>query len=333
MATPGRLAARIRSTLHPEGFHGDRARSGFFEGWYVKLVSADRRHRLAVIPGVFLGLDGDDEAFVQVLDGPTGRSWYQRYDRSQFSAATGRFDVRVGPNHFTSDGAVLDVPEAQLRGQVRFAGALEPWPVSVRSPGVMGWYAWMPFMECYHGVLSFDHGLAGSLSLAGEPMDLDGGRGYLEKDWGRAFPSAYVWMATNHFEQPGTSLSASVAMIPWLRGEFRGFIVGLRHDGRLHEFTTYGGSRTTALSIDEGHIRWDLRSRSRWTLELVAERRQGGLLHAPVRTAMHRRVHETLDASVQVRLRNPAGRTVLDGLGHAAGLEVHGDLDRLLTAR
>ena len=21
----------------------------------------------------------------------------------------------------------------------------------------MGWYAWVPFMECYHGVLSLDH--------------------------------------------------------------------------------------------------------------------------------------------------------------------------------
>lgn len=333
MTTPVRLPARVRSTLHPEGFHGAGRRRGFFEGWYVKLVSADRAHRLAVIPGVFLGLDGDDEAFVQVLDGASGRSWYQRYERSALRAATDGFDVSVGPNRFTSRGVLLDVPAAGLHGEVRFTDPLVPWPVTLRSPGVMGWYAWVPFMECYHGVVSLDHGLAGSLVLDGEPVDLDGGRGYLEKDWGRAFPSAYVWMATNHFTRPGTSLTASVAMVPWLRGQFRGVIVGLWHEGRLHRFTTYGGARTTALAVDEEQVRWSLRSRRGWTLDLVAERRQGGLLHAPVRTSMHRRVHETLDAVVRLRLRGPSGATALEDTGHAAGLEVHGDLDRLLAAR
>lgn len=139
----------------------------------------------------------------------------------------------------------------------------------------MGWYAWMPFLECYHGVVSFDHGLAGTLERDGEPVPFDGGRGYLEKDWGRAFPAGYVWMQTNHFAQPGTCLTASVALIPWLRGEFRGFIVGVRHQGELHQFATHTGARTTSLDIDDDQVRWSLRSRRGATLDLVAERRSG----------------------------------------------------------
>ena len=333
LLTPGRLAARVRSTLHPQGFHGSGETSGFFEGWYVKLVSADRRSRWAVIPGVFLGVDGGDEAFVQVLDGATGQSWYHRYDRSQFRARDDDLDVTVGPNRFTAAGVILDLPDAGLRGQVRFTEPLAPWPVRVWAPGIMGWYAWVPFMECYHGVLSFDHALAGALERNGELISFDGGRGYLEKDWGRAFPSGYVWMQTNHFGQPGTCLTASIAMIPWLRGEFRGFIVGVRSEGELHAFTTYNRARTTSLQLDDDHVRWSVRSRRGWTLDLVAGRQRGGLLHAPARTQMHRRVEETLDASVQVRLADPTGRVVLDDTGHCAGLEVHGDLDRLLAAR
>ena len=69
----------LGSTMRPDGYHGVHARAGFFEGWYVKLVSADRMVRLAVIPGIFLGVDDSadrrDEAFVQVLDVVTGRSW------------------------------------------------------------------------------------------------------------------------------------------------------------------------------------------------------------------------------------------------------------------
>jgi hypothetical protein len=327
------LTTRIRSTLHPEGFHGTGESSAFFEGWYVKLVSADRRHRWAVIPGVFLGLAGGDEAFVQVLDGSTGQSWYQRYDTSEFGARIDSFDVTVGPNRFTADGVILDVPDAGLRGQVRFTDPLDPWPVRAWAPGIMGWYAWMPFLECYHGVISFDHALAGNLEREGEPISFDGGRGYLEKDWGRAFPSGYVWVQTNHFARPGTCLTGSIAVIPWLRGEFRGFIVGVRHAGDLYRFATHTGARTTSLDIDDDHVRWALRSRRGATLALVAERQRGGLLHAPVRTQMHRRVEETLDARVSVRLTDAAGRVILEDTGHCAGLEVHGDLDRLLRLR
>ena len=335
----GTLSSHIRSTLHPEGFHGGTESAGFFEGWYVKLVSADRMQRWAVIPGVFLGADTargpdnprTDEAFVQVLDGSTGRSWYQRYDRSVFTARDDTFDLTVAGNRFTSQGIVLDIPDARLRGEVHFTDPLAPWPVHPWAPGIMGWYAWVPFMECYHGVVSFDHGLRGTLTLDGETLGFDGGRGYIEKDWGRAFPAGYVWMQTNHFATPGTCLTASVALIPWLRGEFRGFIVGLRREGILHTFATYTGASTTSLGIDDEHVRWQLRSRRGATLDLRAERRAGGLLHAPVRTEMHRRVEETLDARVHVRLADRHGRVAFDGTGECAGLEVHGELDRLLA--
>ena len=67
-------------------------------------------------------------------------------------------------------------------------------------------------------------------------------------------------------------------------------------------------------------------------LELTADRPRGGLLHAPVRTEMHRRVEETLDATIRVRLLDPSGQVLLDDVGRCGGLEVHGDLDRLLAA-
>ena len=76
----------VTGVLHPEGFHGAGVTSSYFEGWYSKLVSADRRARFAVIPGVFLDPQGDGEAFVQVLDGATGESWYHRYDLAEFGA-------------------------------------------------------------------------------------------------------------------------------------------------------------------------------------------------------------------------------------------------------
>ncbi|WP_353827259.1 tocopherol cyclase family protein [Agromyces sp. SYSU T0242] len=334
MRTP---AQWLRGVRHPEAFHGHGVRRGFFEGWYVKLVSSDRRHRWAVIPGVFRGLDehdgARDEAFVQVLDGLTGRSWYHRYPVDAFSASAHGFEVAVGGNRFDSTGVTLDTP--QLRGRLDYTGPMQPWPVTLREPGIMGWYGLVPFMECFHGIVSFGHGLTGTLDVEGTAVVFDGGRGYIEKDWGRAFPSGYVWMASNHIdhaagEHPDASLIASVAIIPWLKGSFRGSIVGLRHGDRLHRWTTYNGSEERRLEIDDSHVRWSV-SGPDGLLELEAERVRGGLLHAPLRTAMHRRVEETLDARIRLRHLAPDGRVLLDGVAECAGLEVFGDTERMLA--
>ena len=331
--------AYLRGARHPEAFHGRGAGRPFFEGWYVKLVSADRAHRWAVIPGVFRG-DGRgdmpaDEAFVQVLDGVGGRAWYHRFDLEEFAASDRRFEVRVGANTFDPEGVTLDLP--QLRGRISYATPLQPWPVTFREPGIMGWYGLVPFMECFHGVVSFGHDLNGTLQVEGEQVAFGGGRGYIEKDWGQAFPAGYVWLASNHIDPVGggatdASLVASVAIIPWLRGSFRGSIVGLRHGGRLHRWTTYNRSRERSLVIDDDRVRWSMEGPD-GRLELEAERVRGGLLHAPLRTAMHQRVEETLDARVIIRHTDAAGRVLLEGVGECAGLEVFGDTARLLALR
>lgn len=333
------------SVLHPAGFNGAAAlrrhargatsRGSFFEGWYVKVVSADLSVRLAVIPGVFLSDDGRiAEAFVQVLDGISGRTAYHAFPLAEFRADTHRFDVQVGANRFTEDGIRLDLPG--LRADVRF-GPLVPWPVTAREPGAMGWYAWVPTMECYHGVVSLDHALAGWVDLGPGQVDVGGGRGYIEKDWGTAFPQGYVWMQSNHFDEPGVCLVASTALIPWRGTAFRGDLVGLRLPegpaAGLHRFTTYTRARTRMLEVDDEHVTWQLAGVRGARLELRASvgGRTTGLLHAPVRTEMHQRVAETLDGTVEVRLLDAGGATLFEGTGQCAGVEVHGTIDRLLA--
>jgi tocopherol cyclase len=317
------------SILHPEGFHGTGLTRRYFEGWYVKVVSADRARRWAIIPGLFLSPEGKAEAFVQVLDGVSARTWFVPYAREDFQAEEHRFEVRVGGSRFSADGFTLAGPELPLTGEVRFS-ELTPWPVSWRSPGIMDWYAYVPFMECYHGVVSLHHRLTGELRTQdGERVSLDGGTGYVEKDWGQAFPAGYVWLHSNTFAQERVCLVASIAIIPWLFTSFPGFIVGLWLDGTLHRFATYTGAVSRSVAIDDREVRWELEDRT-FRLSLTAERRRGGLLHAPVRTEMHKRVEETLDSRVHVRLVEKRGGAVrFEGVGECAGLEVHGDLDRL----
>lgn len=326
--------ALLRGVRHPEAYHGRGITKEFFEGWYIKLVSKDLTQRWAVIPGIFRGIadnDADsvkDEAFVQVLDGLTGRAWYHRYDISEFEASDDQFQVRVGPNTFGPKGVHLETE--QLTGDITFTSALDPWPVTLLEPGAMGWYGHVPFMECFHAVVSFGHGLAGDLNTEGTKHSFTGGHGYIEKDWGKAFPDGYIWMATNHIDTaPDASLIGSVAIIPWLGGAFRGFVVGLKHGGKLYRWTTYTRAKEIALSVDDTHVRWSIEGKD-GRLDLVAERVRGGLLKAPQRKAMLERVEETLDAKVQITHIDPEGNVLLQGLGMATGLEIVGDIERLI---
>ncbi|MEJ2757197.1 MAG: tocopherol cyclase family protein [Anaerolineales bacterium] len=318
----------LKNTLNPAWYHGHRASPPFFEGWYFKLISADEAHRFAIIPGVFLGKNG--YAFIQVLNGSTGFSEFIKYPLSEFWAAEEDLHVRIGGSEFRADAIYLDVqaPGGKIVGDLKF-GPLRPWPVTVASPGVMGWYAWVPRMECSHGVLGFDHGIEGALEVKGETHDFSGGRGYMEKDWGQAFPQGYVWMQSNHFGTEGVSLSASAAMIPWIGYAFRGYIVGLYLQGELYRFATYTGAKLTAFSISDHQVEMTLEDRKH-VLEITAHRSDTGLLKGPTRAEMDMRVAESLTAWIDVRLQTTGGEVIFEGTGQHAGLEVAGDIPRLL---
>jgi hypothetical protein len=326
MRTP---ASYLRGIQHPEGFHGNGKTRNYFEGWYFKIVSQDQSQKWAVIPGIFRGLGGSsrDEAFVQVLDGSTGRSWYHVYPVEEFQASETNFDVKVGDNHFSSKQVKLNLP--QLKGELKITTELKPWPVTLASPGIMGWYGLVPFMECFHGIVSFSHQLEGKLEVEGKTENFSNGKGYIEKDWGRNFPSGYIWLHSNHLKNyEDASLIGSAAIIPWLGKPFRGFILGLHHGGQLYSWTTYNKSKEEHLTIDDSHISWKVSGPS-GVLELKAERKRGGLLHAPLREAMHQRVEETLDGVVEVK-HTKDGQVLLESTATTSGMEVFGDIERLL---
>jgi hypothetical protein len=326
-----RFSNFFNTTLHPEMYHGPVMTPPFFEGWYFKVVDVSGQQRFAFIPGVFMGkTEKDSHAFVQVLEGASSRVEYHRYPIDHFWAADDRFELRIGDNHFSLNQIELNIQntEQTVKGVLKFVDPVG-WPVRLTSPGVMGWFAWVPRMECYHGVLGFDHPIQGSIHVDGKLIDFDGGHGYIEKDWGKAFPQAWVWMQSNHFQKPHTCLTASVAIIPWLKSAFAGFIVGFWQDGKLQRFATYANSRILQLVVDDQHVRWQMRNQTH-RLEILATQAEGGLLRAPTPEGMGRRIAETLNATIHVRLINlKSGMVEFDGQGDYAGLEAVGDMEKL----
>jgi tocopherol cyclase len=327
------MANFIATRLNPHWYHGKGKQAPFFEGWYYKLVTRDERRAFAIIPGAFIAKDPKEtHAFIQVLDGTHGRARYHRIGR--FIAAERDFDVTIGQSQFTSTRLVLNHEDDQgaLHGELIFHD-LTPFPVTLTSPGIMGWYGWLPFMECNHGIISIDHSIHGSLTLYGETIDFTGGRGYIEKDWGTNFPSAYIWMQSNHFQTPHMSLSCSIATIPNLGRTFNGFVVALLYGGRIYRFATYNRSKVDRLRTDDEVVEWVMYNRD-YELALTAQRAASAPLKGPEKEAMHMRVDETLQATIHLRLSALDGFRrvpIVEDTGRNAGLEVVGEVERLLV--
>jgi hypothetical protein len=318
----------IQSTMRPAAYHGHGKQAPFFEGWYFKIVDASQQQTWAIIPGIYMGVEPDQtQAFVMVLDGRTHEVAFHTYPATAFNASQRDFLVQIGPNVFSDRFLTLNLPG--LSGHLRFENVVS-WPITVRSPGIMGWYAWVPIMECYHGLVSLDHVLHGTLTADNSEIAFDGGRGYIEKDWGRNFPQTWIWIQSNHFETPGSCLTASVARIPWFGTEFPGFIIGLWHAGVLHRFTTYVGATIDEIAVTDETVSIVTRNRTH-RLTITAQRAPTALLYGPKPgQGMVPFVQESLAAAVYVQLSRLDGTIVWEGAGRNAGLELQGDLRKLM---
>jgi len=321
------MKKKLQSLFHPDEFQGWGKTKKYFEGWYYKVVNADETKAFAFIPGIAMDENGVKQAFVQVLDGKKQTAEYHKFDISSFQAKSGVFEIQISENFFSGNTLQLNLPSVQ--GSLNFSNQT-PWPNSWYSPGIMGPFSFVPLMECYHGILSLDHVIDGKLIIQGEAIDFTNGRGYMEKDWGHSFPSAYFWLQTNHFSKSGISLKASVAKIPWLGSSFVGCIAGIWLHDRLIQFTTYNNSKLRKSFVDNDTLELVMEN-GNYRLEIFAHREQVTQLASPISGFMDGRIEESMTSYVKVILFDKKNNVVLlNDVGRNAGLEVAGKVEEIM---
>ena len=329
----------------------------FFEGWYYKLVS-EQLETVALIPIVTVGngLPPDVHCAIMVAD-PSHPDVMKRVTYHRFEMPNCRlvddsdFVIRMGNNVFRRNSVIVDIPGV-VSGTISFSNST-PWPATLLQPTCMGWFAYIPGMQCNHGVVSFNHELTGSLSLGtgsgARELSFDLGRGYLEKDWGVQFPKNWIWIQCNHFyTKPdrggtfldGSSFIISVANIPFPGDgwsvpnvfEFQGFLGGLwdADAKRLYRVGTYTGAQVS-LHFPHGRtgpkaeevVVTVVDSQYKMVVRAAAKRSDSVPFWAPVDGRMVRSVDEMLNAKVDVTItRNRDGSVVFKGYGTAGGLEI-----------
>lgn len=321
------LIKKLQAIFHPEQYHGWGRTKSYFEGWYFKIVNKNEDKAFAIIPGIAMNKNGEQHAFIQILDGKKLTSEYHQFDAMEFQPKSGKFELKLGNNFFSEKRIVLDIPS--VNGELSFKDVIN-WPNKWYSPGIMGPYTFVPFMECYHGILSMDHTIEGELKVQNERIYFTSGRGYMEKDWGHSFPSAYFWIQSNHFSKPGISFKASVAKIPWLRGSFVGFIAGLWVNDRLFEFTTYNSTKLSKSFADTRKVELIMENR-RYILNILVQRNDATELASPILGFMDGRIKESMTSELEVLLFDKKYRKVIfHDKGRNAGLEVAGNVKEIM---
>jgi hypothetical protein len=171
------------------------------------------------------------------------------------------------------------------------------------------------------------HDLSGTLHRTDreEEISFDQGLGYMEKDWGKSFPSWWIWMQSNHFsENKKASLMVSIARIPFLGSHFNGFLGGWYFEGKLYRFTTYTGAKLKTKIVGETiHITL---SDKVYRLEIQAKHEPGaGELKSPIKGEMTGKVNESLQGILQVSFFQ-GDKCLFQDRAEMAGLEVAGDV-------
>ncbi len=320
----------IGKVWRPEIFQGKNKKTNYFEGWYFKLIDKDRKTILAVIPGIALGKSREDaHAFIQVIDAGSGRTEYHRFAYEDFNANKDSFSVRIGANEFSDNHIKLELNHGAypISGELCFQDIIK-YPGSFLSPGIMGPFSFVPSMECYHGIVNIHHTISGSLNVNGQLLNMSGGEGYIEKDWGKSFPDSWIWLQANHFEQQGDCFMFSVARIPWLGRSFSGLISFLKTDRGFYKFATYNGSRITHMEFDGNLLEARVQNR-KYALEFSTKYSTGGILKAPKNGLMNREIEESITAEIALKLQDLNGNTIFEGTSKWVGMELYGDMQSI----
>ncbi len=308
-------------------FQGNKKKKNYFEGWYFKMVAEDGKSIISVIPGIALSKTGEQQhAFIQIINGLTAETSYHSFPIEDFAFSRKEFAVKIGENYFSKEKVILNIEDdsTQIVGEVSMTNLTNYSDRKIAKRKIMGWYRKVPFMECYHGVVSLTHDLQGQLTIDNKVHTFDQGKGYIEKDWGSSMPSSWIWIQSNHFEKSNSSFMLSIANVPFLGKSFNGFLGFFYYEDKVYRFATYRHSKLTLEVVDSNTVKIEIKNRKE-LIKIEAKRNSMGMLQAPIEGNMDRRIPESIDAQIKITLYDKKGKLLYSDQSNITGLELVAD--------
>jgi len=311
---------------NPEAFQGNLKKKTYFEGWYNKTIDATAEHIYAFIPTIALNRKGlTSHCAIQYFDAVNATAKYFKFPIDEFkNLSNKKYEISIEKNYFSSKGCHLDIDQQGyiIKGDLEYIDPI-PWPKSFLQPGAMGWLSYIPFLETYHAVVSMNHKIHGKISINGERVNFENGKGYIEKDWGKSFPTAWIWTQSNHFSNENLSFMFSIAKVPFLGMKFNGFLSAIWYEGKFFKFATYTGAKVKSLDVNSDNIQILVEDKK---FSLYFEVTKKGIesisLKAPQEGIMSGRIAESINSKIRLKLFDKKKKIIIiDDLGVNAGFE------------
>lgn len=324
----------FKRILDPDIYHGYKKMGNFFEGWYFKLATKDNKKSYGFIPGIIkCRNNSNSHSFIQFLEGNKAKFEYIRYSEKDFCAEKNKFNVTIEGNNFSLEGISISIKRQNLtiQGHLKFNNVIK-WPDSIINPGSMGFYNYLSFMQCYSQVCAIDMDIEGTMNINGELVDFNGGKAYIEKNWGKDFPYSYLWVQCNSFQHKEGALSCSIGHIPMPKPlkSFTGFLIGFWHKNVFYKFSTINRSKINIESKDKDiNIKVN---NGRYILEFTTftEKTTYMDLFAPREEKMIAIASETIVGKCDVMLREiKSQKVILKDSSYCAGVEFSGNYEEL----
>lgn len=327
----------MKTILNPDLYHGKNKKKNFFEGWYFKIVDKNNLYKFAFIPGIALGeTPNQNHSFLQIVNGKDISYKYLKYDENSFRYDNNDFKVSVNSNTFSLNKMSLCLvyksknKQKHIKGILNFKNMIK-WPGTIINPGSMGFYNYLLFMECYSQVCAIDGEIEGGLEIDGEIVDFTGGKVYIEKNWGSSFPTSWIWIQSNNFDNKSVSITCSLATIPFPIKSFRGFLIGLHINGKFINFTSINNSKLNVKDIGKDIELTAFNDDLSLTIKTKTSLSDFVLCMGPKNGSMVPLVKETLSGVVEITLKdNKNDNIIFNGIGKSAGIEYGGEMINII---
>ena len=314
----------------PNGVHilGD---GPHFEGWYYRATNPATGESWVLISAYWQNQQRQTYGFNELIHSPSGTIWKQvvsGLDLQRIQQQAGALNIRIGGLELF-EGGVRGTIESDELGSVALDWNIDScayWggPSEWNNRWTMGWATEAPGVPLRWHVDQLKGTASGTVSFGEGTYKIDGSALHQEKNWGRAFPSSWVWFQSNVFEnRPDVAFAAAGGAIFPVSWSPDGYMAGLRWKDQFFTWRTQDGHLFSDVDfrIDEstGNARWSMTAenlRHRMVLSVEAPADEIVPIDVPTDAGLKVGAIEHLSAQAQIRLyrRTWSGWELMDTL-------------------
>ncbi len=317
----------MKTILNPDIYHGRLKKGNYFEGWYYKIADKNMDNVIGIIPGVIKNKDIEkSESFIQFLCNKGHISEYFKYRYDDFSFVNGKFDISILNNKFRGSNIYLDIKNSTnaIKGLLEFEN-ITKWSNNFINPSSMGGYNYLIFLNCFTQVCALEGFVFGSLNINGREVDYSGGRVYIEKNWGKAFPKKWIWVQSNHFDSENTNITCSIGIIEIFGVEKLGYTICFTKEGKFYVFRGINEDNID-IKVKEDVLNIYVKNKvGILTLEVKSNKKDFLHCYGPKDGFMNVDVYESLRGAIKVGFYENKVEEGFLAKGRNAGVEIMGD--------